>query len=125
MLNPVKIVILCFVYLLVFLGLVTLTFSMGNLIVKNFVLRKGNGKLLDTLKDGVIVAGSKDGKLMFSNAAAKAFNQNLQESLCVELDATKPIKTNHGRETKPDDRSSFSIFDCKIKQFAKLDTQFT
>lgn len=75
--------------LLVFLLLTTFIFSLGNLIVKNFVLRKGIGKLLDTLKEGVIIADSSDGELMFANAAAKSFNANLKEPLCVELGEAK------------------------------------
>ena len=75
-------------YALFQLGLTTFIFSFGNLVVKNFVFRKGNGKLLDTLKEGVIIADSNDGKLMFANAAAKSFNATLREPLCVELSKT-------------------------------------
>lgn len=74
--NPAVIMIvlrgvgLCLCYLGLFLMLVTFIYSLGNLIVKNFVLRKGNEDLLDNLQEGVIIANSKNGKLMFANAAA-------------------------------------------------------
>ena len=89
--NLARSIILCFVYMIFFLGLITFIFSLGNLIVKNSVIRKGNGKLLDTFKDGIIVADSSDGKLMFANKAAKSFNRYLKESLCAELDDTNLV----------------------------------
>ena len=113
--NLARSIILCFVYLIFFLGLIMFIFSFGNLIVKNQVIRKGNGKLLDTLKDGIIVADASDGKLMFANAAAKSFNQNLKESLCVELDDTDLVQRKDEKESKQEDQSAFSIFDCKVK----------
>ena len=98
--NIAKHIFVCVVYLIFFLGLITFIYSLGNLIVKNYVIRKGNGKLLDTLKDGVIVADSSDGKLMFANKAAKSFNKNMKESLCVELDETNLVQTKDDREKK-------------------------
>ena len=113
--NIAKHIFMCLVYLISFLGLVTLTFGWGNMIVKNFVIRKGYGKLLDTLKDGVIVADSSDGKLMFANKAAKSFNKNLKESLCIELDETTLVQTKDDKVNKYEDPSAFCIFDCKVK----------
>ena len=83
--------------------------------MKNFVIRKGNGKLLDTLKDGIIVADASDGKLMFANKAAKSFNRNLKESLCIELDETILEQSKNERDKKLEDQSAFSIFDCNVK----------
>ena len=64
--------------------LATFIFSFGNLIVKNYVLQKGNGKLLDSLKGGVIIADSGDGNIIFANKAAKQFNANLKERLSFD-----------------------------------------
>lgn len=77
--NPGSLVLksmfVCLFFALNFLVIVSVIFSMGNLVVKNHVLLKGNEKLLNSLKQGLIIAQSNDGELVFANAAAKQLSR--------------------------------------------------
>ena len=54
----------------------------GKLIIKNTVMRKGNQKLLNSLKESVIVAHRLTGNVIFANTATERLNSLFVEGLC-------------------------------------------
>ena len=53
--------------------------SIGLSIVKNQLVLQGNETLLNNLKEGVVIANSETGQLMFANSAAEKLNVYLTE----------------------------------------------
>ena len=85
----------------------------GQLIVKNTVMRKGNTKVLNNLKESVIIANRNTGQLLFANQAAERLSKHCVEDLCIA----------GAYESLSKDKNDFSVFKCKEQQFAKLDLQ--
>ena len=87
-------------------------------------MRKGNEKLLNGLKEGVIVIDKAEGKLMFANSSAFKLDQPLKQHLCRTISksdkkASVPKFDNHGNQ-----KENYSLYDCKVPQFARIDEKF-
>ena len=80
----------------------------GKLIIKNTVMRKGNQKLLNSLKESVIVAHRLTGNVIFANTATERLNSLFVEGLC-KVGNLESFSTGMNES---------SVFDREEKQFA-------